>query len=131
MTNKHLPIVLSVLGLAAAWYFAKKQSAQLSALLGHFPQAPAGLLPSRQIGDGYLPPIGILPSSTIGNGYVDLTSGHAPLVIDPATGDIVPSLGTDLVLQAIDPFDPTLQTLPSDPSGGTGVGPGLSMYGDY
>lgn len=82
MNSKHLPIVLSLLGLAAAWYWSRKQAAELAAIAAGIAQQPT--LPSRQIGNGYISPI-------------------APIIVDRATGEASAPYGTDLLL---DPDDP-------------------------
>ena len=98
MNSKNLPVVLGVTGLAVAWWYAKRQTAQLNAILSALPANPAPLT-SRQIGDGYLDPI------TGG-------TGMAPIVVDRHSGDMTTPYGTDLILGAVDPFDPSIPYLP-------------------
>lgn len=80
--NKNLPVILGVAGLLAAWYWSRRNAAQLAAIAAGIAQQP--VLPSRQIGVGYINPI-------------------APIVIDRATGEASAPYGTDLLL---DPDDP-------------------------
>lgn len=81
MKNR-IPLMLAAIGLLAAWYWNRQQSIALAALAASVPQAP--VLPSTQIGEGYIGPI-------------------APLVVDRVNGDVTVPFGTDLIL---DPSDP-------------------------
>lgn len=92
-------VVLGIVGVAV-WYVTRQLSA---AGVSTVAQNPAPL-PSRQIGVGYLDPI------TGGLGI-------APIRTDQATGDTLAPLGTDLLLPAIDPYDPSLFAVPDLESG--------------
>lgn len=104
MNRNHITIALALLGLGAAWYWSRRQSAQLAGILRALPQNPA--------------PVGFQREGQ-------------PLYAVSEDGDMSAPYGTDLILPGIDPFDPTLDNIfvgpidtPSyEPGGSNFVGP--------
>lgn len=99
--------VIALAGIVLAWFWSKRTSDQLTALA----QSPGLVLPSRQIGSGFVGPIAGFDPRPI----------SAPMSVDEH-GQASAPYGTDLVLGAIDPYDPGyMATLPgqaprTDPS---------------
>lgn len=100
MKKNQLAIVLALVGAAALWYVSRRSNMGTAANPFATAQNPAPVLPSRQIGSGYI--------DAITGG-----TGMAPISVNPYTGDATAPLGTDLILPAVDPLDPSLYGVPT------------------
>jgi hypothetical protein len=123
LKQRDAAVAIGLVGLVAAWWWNKRNAGALASIAARLPGAPSSVLPSRQVGTGYVDPIwggtglsGVLPSAQVGRGYLDPITGGTGLPgvrVDPSTGDVSAPYGTDLMLPVVDPYDPALAQMPN------------------